>query len=217
MYNNFDDTIYLSFAENDKMFFFLLNATDGSTSKIYSAAGVSIVLTSHLYDSETVFISALSVSDSSNYIIMYHVNNASFTNYKFVNATIHIWGISYDSKNSRLVLFGSINNQYVYGVHTLVDSISEYNRANEETTQIFIEQNSTNFQLASVSTGLSTNGYTPISDYSTLPSPVTRTMNIDIDQYSDLVYYLETPTNSEYFSLMEGWNQTLPINITCSV
>ena len=42
-------------------------------------------------------------------------------------------------------------------------------------------------------------------------------MNINADQYSDVVYYFSTPTSLEYFSLVEAWNQTLSINITCSI
>ena len=42
-------------------------------------------------------------------------------------------------------------------------------------------------------------------------------MSINVDQYVDLVFFLNTPTDSRYFSLIENWNVALPINITCSI
>ena len=48
-------------------------------------------------------------------------------------------------------------------------------------------------------------------------SLVTRTINITKDEYTDIVYFFDTPTDSGYFSLIENWNLTLAINITCSI
>ena len=105
----------------------------------------------------------------------------------------------------------------MYTVLTIIDSILGFKGVDEETTQIFSEESNSTFQLASVSTGLASNGNIPIQYHLSLPSPVTRTMIIDTDEYLDLVYYLETPTDSQYFSLMEDWNKTLLINLTFSM
>ena len=59
------------------------------------------------------------------------------------------------------------------------------------------------------------NGSDSVSDGSSLVL-VSRTMNITMDQYSDLAFFLDTPTNSEFYSLIENWNATLSINLTCS-
>ena len=147
---------------------------------------------------------------------MYYINNSTFVEYKFTDSALLIRDILYSSTSKQLVFYGHSNTQSIYTIHTLLESILEFDEIEQETTPIFYEANISDYQLSSVVIGNPTLSSITINDGGSL-TLVNRTMSLVVDQYSDLVYYLDTSTDSEYFSLMEGWNQTLSINITCSV
>ena len=144
------------------------------------------------------------------YVFTYHIPNSSFTQLKFNDSTRSVYDFSYSSINNRIVHFGSISSQISFVVDTHFDSILDIEDINEDTTTIFNIANLSNYQLSSVTNNSPANGSDFVSDGSSLVS-VSKTMNITMDQYSDLVFFLDTPTNSEFYSLVENWNTTLSI------
>ena len=100
----------------------------------------------------------------------------------------------------------------VYAAQMLFDSLLDFEDISEDTTQIVYAGNISHYVLTSTSVSLSTS-FRSVSTPGSV-SLVTRTMNITKDQYTDVVYFFDTPTDSGYFSLIENWNQTLSINIT---
>lgn len=144
------------------------------------------------------------------------MSNSSFVQYKFIDATIDIHNIVYSTNSNCLLLYGHVSIQHLYAVHTLVDSLSDFDGIDIDPVDVFSTVNLSDYPLATDS------GSSPVTDSHTIDegsslSFTTRSQNIVIDQYSDLVYYLETPTDPEYFSLVENWNSTLTINLTCSM
>ena len=194
----------------------MVDAANGSFNSIYKADGYVLILEEYLYDSQTLIFSAVSTPESFNYIFIYHISNASFTQYRFTDNDIDIFGISRSPISGRLVFYGDFDDTSTYVVHTSLDAILDFNGITEDTTQIFNSENNSNYLLTTVSISDPAPTNLTVDNGSTLSS-TTRTRNVAVDDSSDLVYYVETPTNSEYSSLVEGWNQTLSINLTCSM
>ena len=216
MYNSDDDIIHLSLSQSEKIYLFSLDSGDGSTSSIHTADGFSQVLDSYLVDSDELFISATDTAGNYNYIFIYHFSNASFTQYKYSDANLQISSFAYSSGSSRIVFYGGKNDYYLYSAHTISESILDLDGISEDTTQILSEANASDYQLTSNSYNVTNNDGRQFFSHSSI-SIVSRKRTIDVDTYRDLVYYVDAPTDSDYFSLMEGWTQTLSIDLTCSV
>ena len=163
-----------------------------------------------------MYISAESSTDFLNYIFAFNISNESFTQFKFINTAMHISKVTYLSKNSQFLFYGEYNDQYVYAVQTSIESILDFEDITEDITQIFYIGNISQNQLTPTSSSNLTTDNRVINE-GTSVSLVARTITINVDQYTDVVYYFDTPTDSGYFSLIENWNQTLSINITCSI
>ena len=148
---------------------------------------------------------------------MYHLSNSSFTTYRLHDSTVTIRDISYSSISNRLILFGDINEDYVYVVYTLYDSILDFDGIQQETSDIFIEASLSSYQFDSISLTNPAGAIFTVDDNGSPLTTSDRNMSINIDQYRDVVYSFDTPTDSKYFTLVEGWNETLPISITCSI
>ena len=114
-------------------------------------------------------------------------------------------------------MFGDINEDYVYVVYTLYDSILDFDGIQQETSDIFIEASLSSYQFDSISLTNPAGAIFTVDDNGSPLTTSDRNMSINLDQYTDVVYYFDTPTSSEYFTLVEGWDETLPINITCSI
>ena len=166
-----------------------------------------------------MYISAKSNLNSSNYIFAYQISNDSFTQYKFADSTLTIYDIAENSASGRFMFYGTVNHLSVYVFHALMDSILDFEDMSEDTSQIFSVGNVSDYQLSSTSYSNPsdpTNQYNSVSN--TLHSvEVSGTMSITTDEYRDLVYYFNDPTTSDNFSLIENWNETFPISITCSI
>ena len=215
VYSSNDGTIYLVLSENANTYMFLLNVTDGSPLRIYINEFTN-VHDAFLLESQTLYISAKNSSTSTNYLFLYHISNASFTEYKFTDTTKSIWDISYSSKSSRLVFFGDNNSQNVYAGYTLIESILDFDGIQLETTFTFSEENLSDYIISSFSASMST-GSATVDDNGNAMTLTSKTMNIGLNESNNVVYFFGTPTVSDYFTLVEGRNETLPINITCSV
>ena len=175
-----------------------------------------LVLESYILDPQTLLFSAVNSNSSLNYIFIYNIPNASFTQYKFSDAKIDIFGISHSFTSNRLVLYGDYDNEYAYAVHSLIDSLQDVNEISEELSQIFNTLNISDYQLLDAQISNPSYTYLAVDAYTTL-SYATRTVDINIDVNSDLVYFLDTPTNNTLFSLVEGWEKNVSINLTCSM
>ena len=196
----------------------MLNATNGVSSRVYTANGFDKLYGPYLVDSQTLFTLTRNTVDRVFHIIVYHLSNDSFTEYKFTSADFYISDISYFSSNSRLLLFGRYTFEFTYAVDTLVDTIVDIADVNIQTTGSFIQEDIAQYQLTTVPTSSPTRGSVNVSNFSTSLTVTTKTINITTDEYSsDLVYDLSTPTSNDYHTLVEGWNKTLPINLTCSL
>ena len=86
----------------------IIDASVGSISSVFIAENFNEIPDSYLYNSQTVYTSAKSSSDSLNYIFAYHISNDSFTQFKFTDTTITISGISYSSISSRFIFYGDV-------------------------------------------------------------------------------------------------------------
>ena len=195
----------------------LLNATDGGLLKIFITVYVDEVFDSYFYDSQTLLILTKSSFDSLSYLFAYHLSNSSFIVYKLTDSTITIRDISYSSISNRRILFGDINGDNIYAAYTLFDLILDFNGIQQETTYNFGEANASSYPLDTTSVSNPATDTFIVDDNGGSLTTSDRNMSISLDQYTDVVYYFDTPTNSEYFTLVEGWNETLPINITCSI
>ena len=109
VYNSESNTIYLSLAENYKIFFFTLDSNDGSASSLQIADDFNRVDKASFIDSQTINILARKSSNSVYYIFSYHISNSSFTQLKFSDATRVAYDFSYSLVDNRIVYFGSIN------------------------------------------------------------------------------------------------------------
>ena len=110
MYNNDDNTIYLSLSKNNRIYFFLLNRAEGSIFKTFIANNFNRAYDTYLYDPQTLLVSARSSSDSSHYLYFYHKSILSSTVSKFIDTAITIRGISYSSISNRFILFGDVSD-----------------------------------------------------------------------------------------------------------
>ena len=214
IYNNHNNNIYLQLLVNNNVYFFTLDA-DGSTLSIHIANDFNSTNDAYLVDSQTLLMSIRSPSTLQIYLVYYYISNASFSQYTFSNTGIVIWDISYTATSNRLVLYGTYG-QYVYVVQTLSESILDVDDISEEPAQIFNVANASSYQMSSVTLSAPPNISLTIDNW-TNATLVNRTMVRSIYQYSDLVYFIDTPTDPEYFNLMENWNKSLSINITCSI
>ena len=194
----------------------MLNANEGTPLRLYSTNNFGTIHELYQMDSQKLLICFESTIDHFSYIYVYHISNASFTQYKFVDTAIIIKNVFYSSISSRLVFFGDINNQNIYVAQTLFDSILDFDDISEETTQVFNVENASilNFDIQTGTFPLN-NNFT-VNDGSSLNS-VSLSIDFNLNQYLDVVYYLNTPTTLKSYSLSEGWNQTLSIDITCSI
>ena len=215
VYKSDSDIIYLSLLQNSSFKFLIVNATVGFISKVFIADNINKIPDSYLYDSQTVYTSAKSSSDSLNYIFAYHISNDSFTQFKFIDTAITIYAISYSSISRRFIFYGDVDDQYLYAFQTLSDSLLDFEDISEDTAQIVNVGDLSKYVLASAPGSLSSSFIQVFTSDNV--SLITRTMNVNLDEYTDVVYHFDTPTDSGYFSLIENWNQTLPINITCSI
>ena len=193
----------------------IIDASVGSISSVFIAENFNEIPDSYLYNSETVYTSARSSSDSLNYIFAYHISNDSFTQFKFTDTTITISGISYSSVSRRLIFYGDVSDTNIYAFQTLFDSLLDFENISEHTAQIVNSGVISNYVLTS--TTVSFNSASRSTGTGVSLSLVARTMNTNLDQYTDVVYHFDTPSDSGYFSLIENWNRTLSINITCSI
>ena len=194
---------------------FLLNVTDGSPLRIYINEFTN-VHDAFLLESQTLYISAKNYSISINYLFLYHISNASFKEYKFIDTTKSIWDVPYSSTSRRFVFFGDNNSSNVYVVYTLIESILDFDGIQLETTFTFSEENLSDYIISSFSASMST-GSATVDDNGNAMTLTSKTMNIGLNESNNVVYFFGTPTVSDYFTLVEGRNETLPINITCSI
>ena len=217
-YNKEDSMIYLNFIENNKLYFYELNETDSHASKVYIADGFTSIDGMYLLDSQTLFTSARSSFDGNFRIFIYNVSNSNFTEYAFTDEEFHISDIYFNLVTSRLFLFGRYTLGYTYAVDTLVSTMADVDDISLLSTVSFSEANLTHYQPTIVSIQNPNSGSVSISDLSTSLAMSTKTLNITKDEHaSDVIYNFDTPTSFEYSSLVEGWNKTLQINITCSL
>ena len=215
VYNKEDSILYLNFVENNKLYFYKLNETDGHASKVYIADGLTSIDGMYLSDSQTLFTSARSDVNNTSHIFIYNVSNSNFTEYAFTDEEFHISDIYFNLVTSRLFLFGRYTLGYTYAVDTLVSTMAEVDDINLLSTVSFSEANLTHYQPTIVSIQNPNSGSVSISDLSTSLAMSTRTINITKDEHaSDVIYNFDTPTSFEYSSLVEGWSKTLPISIT---
>ena len=215
VYSSNDETIYLVLSENVNTYMFLLNETDGSPLRVFINEFTN-VYDAFLLESQTLYISAKNSSTSTNYLFLYHISNASFAEYKFIDTTKSIWDVSYLSTSSRLVFFGDKNSQNVYAMYTLSASMLDFSGLQQETTFVFSEENLANYIFSAHSPSTSTSSAT-VDDNGNAMTLTSKTMNIGLNESNNVVYFFGTPTVSDYFTLVEGRNETLPINITCSI
>ena len=193
----------------------IIDAAVGSISEVFIFDDFDEIPDSYLYNSETVYTSAKSSSDSFNYIFAYHISNNSFTQFRFIDTAITITDISYSSISSKFIFYGDVSDTNVYAAQTLFDSLFDFEDIVEDTSQVISSGDLSQYVLSSTSASFSSSSRT-ITTPSSL-SLVTRTMDINVNQYTDVVYFFDTPTDSGYSSLIENWNQTLSINVTCSI
>ena len=109
-----------------------------------------------------------------------------------------------------LCILDQSTNQTVFAINAYFDSILQVDDISKDTNQIFNVASLQDYQLSTVTGGNLIHDTNTVSDGDFLQS-VTRTINITLDQYSDLAFFLDTPTNSEFYSLVENWNTTLSI------
>ena len=202
--------------ESSKIFFFVLNNNGGTPISLHTANNFGTLHELYQLDSQKLLICFKSSNDIFSYLYVYHISNSSFTQYKFTNTTITIRNVFYSSISSRLVFYGEISDQNIYVAQTLFDSILDFDDINEETTQVFNAENVSTLNYYIYTNRSPTNNTLVVNEGSSLTT-VNRSMNSNLDQYSDVVYYLNTPSSPESYSLAEGWSQTLSINITCSI
>ena len=117
-------------------------------------------------------------------------------------------------KSKHLVLLGDYYSS-VYAVNTLFDTILDCDEIVEETTQLFNPVNESDFQMTFITKSNPAQSPLILSD-GIVPNLINLNFVIGLDKSEDLVYFVETPTDPDYFSLMEGWNKTLSINLTYS-
>ena len=74
----------------------------------------------------------------------------------------------------------------------------------EETSQIFNEANTSDYQLTSQTITNPSTDSAIVDDNGDSITLINRTVSINQNEYTNVVYYFDTLTSSMYFSVVEG-------------